>query len=144
MASVKKRLVRSKKDRILLGVLGGIAEYLEIDPTIVRILYILLCLVEPIFILAYFLIAIVMPEGEEEEITGDKIQEKIEKVTKETMERFSEIGSRDETRLLGIGLTILGLLLIVKEFTPITIRTGEVVGVLLILLGVYLIVREER
>ncbi|AEC51357.1 Transcription regulator, PspC family [Pyrococcus sp. NA2] len=141
---MKKRLVRSKKDRILLGVLGGIAEYLEIDPTIVRILYILLCLVEPIFILAYFLIAIVMPEGEEEEITGDKIQEKIEKVTKETMERFSEIGSRDETRLLGIGLTILGLLLIVKEFTPITIRTGEVVGVLLILLGVYLIVREER
>ncbi len=36
---VKKRLYRSKKERILGGVCGGIAEYLNADPTIVRLIW---------------------------------------------------------------------------------------------------------
>ena len=35
-----KKLYRSKDDRMLAGVCGGIAEYLDIDPTVVRILWI--------------------------------------------------------------------------------------------------------
>ena len=77
---METRLKRSKKNKVFLGVLGGIAEYLKIDPTIVRILFILLCLVEPVFILAYFLMAIVMPEEEEETITAGKLPEKVERL----------------------------------------------------------------
>ena len=36
-----KRLYRSKKNRIIAGVCGGIAEYFNIDPTIVRLLWLL-------------------------------------------------------------------------------------------------------
>jgi len=36
-ASAKKRLARSSSNRVLLGVLGGIAEYFNMDPTHVRI-----------------------------------------------------------------------------------------------------------
>lgn len=39
-----KKLFRSKKDRIIAGVCGGIGEYLEVDPTIVRIVFVLLTL----------------------------------------------------------------------------------------------------
>ncbi|MCK5476308.1 MAG: PspC domain-containing protein [Candidatus Aenigmarchaeota archaeon] len=37
-----KRLYRSKKDRMLCGVCGGIAEHMAVDPTIVRIIWVIL------------------------------------------------------------------------------------------------------
>lgn len=40
-----KRLYRSKKERIIGGVCGGLAEYFEVDPTIVRLLWVLLTLI---------------------------------------------------------------------------------------------------
>jgi phage shock protein C len=51
-----KRLYRSGKDRILGGVLGGLAEYLNVDPTIIRILYILLLFASVGFIILAYLI----------------------------------------------------------------------------------------
>lgn len=57
-----KRLTKSY-DRKLCGVCGGIAEYFNIDPTIVRLLWILLVLCAGTGILAYIIAAIIMPEG---------------------------------------------------------------------------------
>ncbi len=61
--TVKKRLYRSRTDKILGGVCGGIASYLDLDPTIVRVAYILLSLFT-IFsgVIAYFILWIVMPK----------------------------------------------------------------------------------
>ena len=58
-----KKLYRSKK-RMLLGVCGGIAEYLKVDPTVVRIAWVLLTLLTGVLfgIVAYFICALVMPE----------------------------------------------------------------------------------
>ena len=59
-----KRLYRSGKDRILGGVLGGLAEYLNVDPTIIRILYVLLLFASFGFIvLAYFVGWIIIPRN---------------------------------------------------------------------------------
>ena len=58
-----RRLYRSR-DRRLAGVAGGMAEYLDIDPTVMRILWILAGLLSVGFaILAYILLAIVIPES---------------------------------------------------------------------------------
>lgn len=57
-----KRLTKSY-DRKLCGVCGGIAEYLNIDPTIVRLLWLLLVLCAGTGMLAYIIAAIIMPEG---------------------------------------------------------------------------------
>ena len=56
-----KKLTRSE-DRKLLGVCGGIAEYFELDPTIVRLLWVLFCLLGGSGILAYIIEALIMPE----------------------------------------------------------------------------------
>lgn len=40
---MKKTLYKSRKDRFLFGVCGGLAEYFEVDPTLVRILTAALC-----------------------------------------------------------------------------------------------------
>jgi len=60
-----KRLTKSR-DRILSGVLGGIAEYLNLDPTLVRLIFIAVCLLTVVFpcILFYIVAAIIMPGPE--------------------------------------------------------------------------------
>lgn len=57
-----KRL-RKSYDRKLLGVCGGIAEYCNIDPTIVRLIWVFLVLCMGTGVLAYLIAAIVMPEA---------------------------------------------------------------------------------
>ena len=57
-----KRLFRSKNDRKLFGVCGGIAEYFNIDPVIVRVGWVVAGLMFGSGILAYVIAAIVMPE----------------------------------------------------------------------------------
>lgn len=59
----KKRLYKSKSDQIICGVCGGIAEYFDVDPTLVRIAAALLCTTGSGF-LVYIVAAIVMPERE--------------------------------------------------------------------------------
>lgn len=58
-----KKLYRSS-DRKLAGVCGGIAEYLEVDPTVVRILYLILTLFTVAFpgILLYIILWIMIPD----------------------------------------------------------------------------------
>lgn len=58
---MKKRLYRSNRDSMLAGVCGGIAEYFDIDPTLVRLGWILFCAVGGSGIIAYIIAAIVIP-----------------------------------------------------------------------------------
>lgn len=58
-----KRLVRSTKDRKLAGVCAGLANYLEVDPTIVRVIFVILGLPGGApGIIIYVLLWLVMPE----------------------------------------------------------------------------------
>lgn len=57
-----KRLTKSRTDRKVCGVCGGIAEYLNIDPTIVRVLWIVFMFAGGSGILAYIICALVMPD----------------------------------------------------------------------------------
>ncbi len=56
-----RRLYRSRRDRQLAGVAGGIAEYLDVDPTVVRILWILSIFFGGFGILVYIIMAFIVP-----------------------------------------------------------------------------------
>lgn len=56
-----KKLYRSSTDRIFLGVCGGIGEYLDVDPTVIRLLAVILGFTGSGFV-AYIVAAIIMPE----------------------------------------------------------------------------------
>ena len=62
----KKKLIRSK-DRILAGVCGGLAEYLGIDASIVRIGYVLISILSAAFpgIIVYLILMLIMPNSEQ-------------------------------------------------------------------------------
>ncbi|MBD8898257.1 PspC domain-containing protein [Rhodanobacter sp. DHG33] len=60
---MEKRLYRSRQNRTLAGVCGGIAEYLGWDPTMVRVAWIILTLLGGSGILIYLIFWLVMPEA---------------------------------------------------------------------------------
>ena len=62
---MKKRLYRIEEGKKLCGVCGGIAEYFDIDATLVRLVWILLTAFVGSGILAYIIAAIVMPNKSE-------------------------------------------------------------------------------
>ena len=57
-----RKLYRSKKKRVIAGVCGGIAEYFNIDPTLVRLLWVFFILAAGSGILAYIIAWIIIPE----------------------------------------------------------------------------------
>lgn len=56
-----RKLYRSESDKKLLGVCGGIAEYFDVDPTVVRLGWVLFSLLGGSGLLAYIIAAIIMP-----------------------------------------------------------------------------------
>lgn len=66
-ASESRRLTRSRKHRIIAGVCGGVAEYLELDPTVVRVVYVVASIFSALFpgVLAYIILAFLMPRPED-------------------------------------------------------------------------------
>ena len=59
---MEKKLRKSSVDKKLCGVCGGIGEYFNVDPTVVRLLWILFSLAGGAGLLAYIIAAIIMPE----------------------------------------------------------------------------------
>ncbi len=57
-----KRLYKSTKDRMIAGVCGGLAEYFDIDPVIVRIVFVVFALAGGPGLLAYIILWIIVPK----------------------------------------------------------------------------------
>jgi phage shock protein C len=63
MAKKVKRLYRSNKNRVIAGVCGGIGEYFNVDPTLIRLLWVLFIFAGGSGILAYIIAWIVIPKA---------------------------------------------------------------------------------
>jgi len=64
---MSKRLYKSSKNKMIAGVCGGIAEYFNIDPTIVRLVVGILCCLKGVGIGLYVLACIIIPYSDVEE-----------------------------------------------------------------------------
>ena len=61
---MNRRLYKSPTEHVISGVAGGVAEYLDADPTIVRVIWALLALITGgVFFVLYIVMWIVVPEG---------------------------------------------------------------------------------
>ena len=67
MASLKRPLRRSRSDRMIAGVVGGLARYFGIDSTLARVLYVVGSIISVAFpgMLVYLILWIVVPNEEE-------------------------------------------------------------------------------
>jgi len=73
MAEGTKKLYRSNDDRWLAGVCGGIAEYFNLDPTLIRVLFILFGLIVGGGLIIYLILWLVIPQA-----PADAVQDPVE------------------------------------------------------------------
>ena len=68
---MEKKLYRSRTDKKLSGVCGGLAEYLNVDPTIIRLIWVLVTLCAGAGLVAYIACALIVPEKPEEIVDAE-------------------------------------------------------------------------
>ena len=59
---MKKRLYKSSTDKKVCGVCGGIANYFDVNPTVIRLIWVIFTLVGGSGLIAYIIAAIIMPD----------------------------------------------------------------------------------
>lgn len=140
----EKRLVRSRRNRVFLGVIGGIAEYLDVDPTLLRVIFAVLLVFNPVAMtLLYFLLAIIIPEEECEE---KPLEERLSELAEETEKRANEIISNGDTKTLAIILIVLGAALVAKPLFPIIVGPiggTTLLAVVLLIIGIILLAEGD-
>lgn len=62
---MNNRLYKSNENKMIDGVCGGIGEYFDIDPTLIRLIWVVLCAMGGSGFLAYLIAAIIMPRRPE-------------------------------------------------------------------------------
>lgn len=120
------RLYRSRKDRMVAGVCGGLAEYLGIDPVLIRLITILLVFAG-IGLPAYIVAWIIIPE---EPRTAEEAVE--------PTEVNAELHQRRVKRNTGILLIVVGIVLLIDQFFPFW-DLFKLWPLVLVLIGVYLL-----
>jgi phage shock protein C len=121
-----KKLYRSRTNSMIAGVCGGLGEYLDVDPNILRVVAVLLIFAKGIGLLAYLIGWIVIPRRPEMEA---------EVVTAEKSER---------NRLLpGLILIVIGVVFLVNNLIP-WFGFSYLWPVILIVLGVALLIKSQK
>jgi phage shock protein C len=151
----RKRLFRSTTDKKIGGVCGGLAEYFDIDPLLVRLLFIILVIVAGGGFLLYLILWIITPvkpasmdpsqnrpnmenPGESHEAP----KESSETHPKEAPEKYHQGERRNRGSLIGaLVLITLGVLFLADEFIP-HINFGDLWPIILIVIGIGLLLNS--
>jgi phage shock protein C len=143
---MNKKLYRSYKDKMLGGVAGGLAEYFNIDSTLVRVLFLVILFVGGTGILAYIIMWIIIPEepiifpnpnapeSKKEETGTDSSKQESQFDTKAY---YASLDHQREKRrtFAGIIILALGIILLADNFVP-RIRFGDFWPLILVAVGV--------
>lgn len=128
-----KKIKRSSNDRVIAGVCGGFGEYFNIDPVVVRIIWVLASFWGGIGFVAYLICALIIPEDDGVIYQDDN-------------KNYSSTTNNTPV-FIGIALIAAGGMLLVKRIWPQFafnfLRIGRYWPVLLIVIGLYIIVSQR-
>ena len=147
------RLYRSETNKVLAGVCGGLGDFFNVDPTLVRLIFILITFFGGGGILLYLILWLIIPsQNSITEITGESIKKNADEI-KERAQKFAEDlkshrfeGRRENSRqLFGIILLILGVMFLFSNIGIFKIFNFEKLWpVFLIILGLAIFIRGGR
>lgn len=123
---MERKLYRSRTNSMIAGVCGGLGEYLNVDPTILRVVAVLLIFAKGIGLLAYLIGWVIIPRRpvmEAEVVTPEKSE-------------FSRL-------LPGLALILIGLIFLLNNLIP-WFRFGYLWPLVLIVLGVALLLKSQK
>lgn len=143
-----KRLYRSKKDRMIAGVCGGLAEYFEVDPVLVRVLFALAGFMGGIGVILYILLAVVTPE---EGTTAQSMRDSVSGengsgpavIEEPPLQLPTEV--KDKRWLFGVAVVLLGVIMLVNNLAPVNwIGQQFFWPVVVIVFGIYIFVMYRK
>ena len=145
MVQQTHRLHKSRDDRFLFGVAGGIAEYFDVDPVLVRVGWVLLTVATGgIGLLVYIVLAIVTPESRHqvsrtETISDDSSEQSESAVDVDTDKRPSR--RHTARNVLAVGLIVVGMIILLNNLGVFgSIRWDIVWPVAIVVLGLTILV----
>lgn len=136
---MKKKLYRSSHGKIIAGVCTGLGEYFDIDPVIVRALFIVALLSGGIGVLTYLALWVIMPK-EEVAFSSQPSAE-----TSEQSESDDGVFSEKHkgSALTGLALVGLGAFFLIREFIP-SFSFKHVLPIVLIAIGIVIVFNAIR
>ena len=149
MAQQAHRLYKSRDDRFLFGVAGGLAEYFDIDPVLVRVGWVLLTIATGgIGLLVYIVLAIVTPNGRR----MDSKSHTLDSTTEDLSDSVDESDQRDRTsrsetarNILAGGLIVVGTVILLHNLGVFgSVRWDIVWPVAIVALGLTILIPSIR
>ncbi len=146
------RLYRSQTDRMLGGVCGGLAKYLNIDVTIVRLFFVVFTLLGGIGPLVYIILWIVVDSestagtGQSQPLNGEELRERAETMRDEFVSAVRQ-PNVNAARFIGIALILGGAYLFIRQMNLPWLSwldNGVVLAALVVLAGVALLLRATK
>ena len=142
---VSKRLSRSKKDRIVGGVAGGLGEFFEVDSTIIRLIFVLVTIFGGSGVLLYLILWLVIPSSSRS-ISNRTIKSNAEEIKEQAEGLLGEVkeGVRSDKarRFLGIVTLAFGLLLLFNNFGVFRFVFQRLWPLILIVLGFTILLKD--
>lgn len=137
-----KRLYRSRKDKVFAGVAGGLGEYFEIDPVLVRIVFVVATVAGGFGLLVYILCWIIIPQ-EREMFPMNSTQEQPSQ--SQPVQPEPEVARRKQggSVMGGVILIVLGLLILANNFLPY-FRFEDIWPLLLVAMGAVMLWRAFK
>lgn len=138
-----KKIYRSRTDKVIGGVCGGLGKYFEIDPVLIRVIFVLLAFFHGSGLIIYLILLIVIPQ-ETLPITTEEFEQEFTQEQPEEESKASSISKKDRTRqIFGIILLIVGSILLLQNLLPL-FDFEIILPVILILIGIYILFRAKN
>ena len=134
-----KRLYRSRTQKVIGGVAGGLAEYFNIDVILMRLLFVAIVLAGGSGVLIYIILWIVVPLE-----PYDHMEKKIKyerTFGNQSSENAKEQKSNNRTFIIGVSLILLGLIFLLNSLFPY-LFSRDLWPVVLIFIGIMILVNE--
>lgn len=134
-----KRLYRSRKEKMIAGVSGGMAEYFMIDPVFVRALFIITTIAWGTGLLAYIVLWIIVPYGEQKiEEIADFDQE-----IRQNPNNMRETEEKKRNRQISLGIILLSLgVLLLLDNLFCWLNFSTILPIIIIAIGAYILLKS--
>lgn len=131
-----KKLYRSRADKVIAGVCAGLGKYLEIDPIIVRLIFIVLFFFHGAGIFIYLVLLLIMPKEPGPEPVPAEIQS--------SCQSAAQGADRPAKNFLALVLILLGTILLLNQIYPLKwLRWDFFWPGVIIALGIYLLFKNK-
>jgi phage shock protein PspC (stress-responsive transcriptional regulator) len=123
---MEKKLYRSRNKKVVAGIAGGLGDYLDVDPVIIRIIIVLTTIFNGVGLLIYIIMWIVIPEEEydpskiksERSYTENTSQSSEANFTEGTNKKVQSEKSSNGRIIFGVVLIFIGIVFLFERFVP--------------------------